>query len=258
MRGRSRGAPEGKPQDSMIWPGVIVASIALPAPAKEKKGKAQLELAPAKLGPCNTRRCVLRVRHTGERRLPILAPRERHRQGTGASYPERWRCVSWLGASMVAQTPSRLPLEDFEPGSVFGPVTGDPDPVTPSRGRGVPVCNRDLLPADSPAYCLGAWPPLSSPFLFCGVLPWPNLRPDTNPPPPLLPAARRLRPRPRPTAGPTAGARPVPRSRAKPCVSGRLPTSKPCPCNIPTPPASTSVPAPTGSASASPPKPLPA
>ena len=27
----------------------------------------------------------------------------------GLSYPERWRCVSRLGASMVAQTPWSLP-----------------------------------------------------------------------------------------------------------------------------------------------------
>ncbi len=49
-----------------------------------------------------------------------------------------------------------FPVEDCEPGSVFGPITGDPDPVTPSRGRVVPACNRDLLPADSPAHRLGA------------------------------------------------------------------------------------------------------
>ena len=27
----------------------------------------------------------------------------------GVSYPERWWCVFWLGASMVAQAPSSLP-----------------------------------------------------------------------------------------------------------------------------------------------------
>ena len=63
------------------------------------------------------------------------------------------------------------PYADSESGSVFGLITGDPDPVTPSRDRVVPVCNRDLFPADSPAHCLGAGTPillLSS--LFCGVL----------------------------------------------------------------------------------------
>src|SRR5262249_55862147 len=39
----------------------------------------------------------------------ILAPRERHRPGTGASYPEPWRCVSRPGASVVASTPSSRP-----------------------------------------------------------------------------------------------------------------------------------------------------
>ena len=48
-----------------------------------------------------------------------------------------------------------FPVSDSEPGSVVGPITGDPDPVTPSRDRVVPVCNRDLIPADSPAHCLG-------------------------------------------------------------------------------------------------------
>src|SRR5215472_13633029 len=77
-----------------------------------------------------------------------------------------------------------FPVCDSEPGSAFGPITGDPDPVTPSRERVVPVCNRDLIPADSPAHRLGAWPPIPSLLLFCGVLTWPQLGPDTNPPPP--------------------------------------------------------------------------
>src|SRR5262245_3411105 len=147
-----------------------------------------------------------------------------------------------------------FPVCDSEPGSVFGPITGDPDPVTPSRDRVVPVCNRDLLPADSPAHGLGAWPPIPSLLLFCGVLPWPHLRPDTNPPPPFPPAASQLRPR--PNAKPTTGARPGPKPSAKPFGRRKPPRSKRCPCNILTPLASTSVPAPTGSASASPAKPL--
>jgi hypothetical protein len=64
-----------------------------------------------------------------------------------------------------------FPVGDSEPGSVFGPITGDPDPVTSSRIRVVPVCNRDLIPADSPAHCLGAWPPIPSLHLVRGVLP---------------------------------------------------------------------------------------
>jgi len=43
-----------------------------------------------------------------------------------------------------------FPACDPEPGSVFGLITGDPDPGTPSRPRVAPVCNRDLIPADSP------------------------------------------------------------------------------------------------------------
>src|SRR5262249_27579845 len=148
-----------------------------------------------------------------------------------------------------------FPVWDFEPRSVFGPITGDPDPGTPSRERVVPVCNRDLIPADSPAHCLGAWPPIPSPFLFCGVLPWRYLRPDTNRPPPLLPAAGQLKPS--PPAKLTTAPRPGPRPRAKPCGRGRPPRSRPCPCSTRTPPASTSARAPTGSASASPPTPLP-
>src|SRR5205823_2774579 len=116
-------------------------------------------------------------------------------------------------------------------------------------------CNRDLLPADSPAHRLGAWPPIPSLLLLCGVLPWLYLRPDTNRPPPLLPAAGQLTPR--PTARPTTAARPGPRPRAKPFGSGRPPRSRPCPCNTRTPPASTSAHARTGSASASPATPLP-
>src|SRR5262245_25301611 len=37
-----------------------------------------------------------------------------------------------------------FPVEDSEPGSVFGLITGDPDPVPPSRDRAVPVCNSEL------------------------------------------------------------------------------------------------------------------
>jgi magnesium transporter len=149
-----------------------------------------------------------------------------------------------------------FPVCDSEPGSVFGPITGDPISVTRSRERVVPVCNRDLLPADSPAHCLGMRPPIPSPLLCCGVLPWPHRRPDANQPPPLLPAASQ--PRLRPNARPTTVARPGPRPRARPFGRGRPPRSKRCPCNTRTPPASTSAPAPTGSASASPAKPLPA
>jgi hypothetical protein len=37
-----------------------------------------------------------------------------------------------------------FPVEDFESGSVFGLIIGDPDPVTLPRNRVVPVCNPDL------------------------------------------------------------------------------------------------------------------
>ena len=37
-----------------------------------------------------------------------------------------------------------FPVEDFESGSVFGLIIGDPDPLTPSRDRVVPVCNPDV------------------------------------------------------------------------------------------------------------------
>src|SRR5262249_6994974 len=149
-----------------------------------------------------------------------------------------------------------FPVCDSEPGSVFGLITGDPDPVIPSRDCAVPVCNRDLFPADSPAHGLVVRPPIPSPLLFCGVLPWPHLRPDSNQPPPRLPAATKLRLR--PSVKPTTVAKHGPRSRARPVVSRRLPTSKLCPCNIRTPPASTSAVAPTGSVLVSPPTPLPA
>src|SRR4051795_8651970 len=91
-----------------------------------------------------------------------------------------------------------FPACDSESGSVFGPILGDPDPVTPSRQRVVPVCNSDFVPADSPAHCLGVCPPIPSPFLFRGVLPWLHPRPDANHPPPLT-ATRKLRPTAKPT-----------------------------------------------------------
>jgi hypothetical protein len=46
--------------------------------------------------------------------------------------------------------PPTLPVEDFESGSVFGLILGDPDLVTPSRDRVVPVCNPDLSLPTSP------------------------------------------------------------------------------------------------------------
>ena len=46
----------------------------------------------------------------------------------GLSYAERWRCVSRLGASMVARLLGVFPVCNPEPGSVFGLITGDPDP----------------------------------------------------------------------------------------------------------------------------------
>src|SRR5262249_34856860 len=146
-----------------------------------------------------------------------------------------------------------FPVSDSGPGSVFGLITGDPDPATPSRERVVPVCNRDLIPADSPAHGLGARLPIHSSFLFQRVLPWPHRRPTVTRPP-HLPAPRKLRT----TAKPITVAKPGPSSRTKPVVRKRSATSKLCPCNILTRPASTSVHAPTGSASASPPTPLPA
>src|SRR5262249_30084874 len=36
-----------------------------------------------------------------------------------------------------------FPVGNSEPGSVFGLITGDPDSVTPSPDRVVPVCNSD-------------------------------------------------------------------------------------------------------------------
>ena len=60
----------------------------------------------------------------------------------GSSYPERWRWVSRLGASLVAQTPSSLPVWDPEPGRFSASSL-----VTPTRwplpGPVVPVCNSD-------------------------------------------------------------------------------------------------------------------
>jgi len=58
----------------------------------------------------------------------ILAPRERHRQGTGTelSWVLAVCCLGsahhwWLRLLWV------FPVEDSEPGSVFGPIIGDPD-----------------------------------------------------------------------------------------------------------------------------------
>src|SRR5262249_26058379 len=57
-------------------------------------------------------------------------------QAPGASYAARWPCVPGLGATLVAQTPWSLPACDPEPGRVSGLISGDPDPVTPSRTGG--------------------------------------------------------------------------------------------------------------------------
>src|SRR5262245_52666847 len=64
----------------------------------------------------NLHRCV-RPRQVTEidlrasvERTPLFSLRENAiAQEPGLSYPESWRCVSWLGASVVAQTPSSLP-----------------------------------------------------------------------------------------------------------------------------------------------------
>ena len=46
----------------------------------------------------------------GSNVTPLFSLRENAiAQEPGPSYPERWRCVSRLGAPLVAQTPSRLP-----------------------------------------------------------------------------------------------------------------------------------------------------
>src|SRR6516225_6895553 len=62
----------------------------------------------------------------------------------GSSYPERWRCVSRLGASMVAVAPSRHPVCDSEPGSVFGLITGEHRSGDSFPDRVFPVCNSEL------------------------------------------------------------------------------------------------------------------
>ena len=105
------------------------------------------------------------------------------------------------GWRMVVRLPGVFPVSDSESGSVFGPITGDPDPRTPSRARVVPVCNSDLLPADSPAHCLGAWPPIPPFSSFeefshgctygqtpTSRLPSPQRPASSGPPPGLQPA----------------------------------------------------------------------
>ena len=62
------------------------------------------------------------VRHPAIDGTPLFSLRENAiAKEPGPSYPERRRCASRLGASLVAQTPSSLPVCDSEPGSVFGP-----------------------------------------------------------------------------------------------------------------------------------------
>src|SRR5205807_7283417 len=97
-----------------------------------------------------------------------------------------------------------FPVWDSEPGSVFGLLTGDPDPGTPSRDRVVPVCNGDLsLPPPphtasgrarrSPSFTLFAE---TSPDCTCGPTPASLLLPSRRPassgpgPPPSLPPAQ--------------------------------------------------------------------
>ena len=53
-------------------------------------------------------------------------------------------CVS-TRRSLVAQLFRVLPARDPEPGSVFGPITGDPDPVTCYNQTGM-VKTRELIP----------------------------------------------------------------------------------------------------------------
>src|SRR4051812_8787074 len=63
----------------------------------------------------------------------------------------------WLGLLRV------FPVCNSEPGSVFGLITGDPDPGTLSRERVVPVCNTDL-PLPTPPHTASA-PARRSPLL---------------------------------------------------------------------------------------------
>src|SRR5262249_54783221 len=160
----------------------------------------------------------------------------------GSSYFKPRRCVSRLGlANGGLDSLESSPYVTLSRGAFSASSLVTPTPVAPSRDCVVPVCNSDFIPADSPAHCLAACPPIPSPLLFCGVLPCRHLRPAADQPPRPLPTPSKLRP----TAKPTTDARPGPRPRAKPFISGRSPSSKLCPCNTRTPPASTSVHAPT-------------
>ena len=173
----------------------------------------------------------------------------------GSSYCKAWRCVSRLGLanggldSLESSPDVTLSRGAFSASSLVTPTRG---PLPGSAWFPFATVLGDLSLPPPPHTAAG----IPSALLVRGVLPGRHLRPDANQPPPLLPVASQLRRR--PTARPTAVARPGPRSSAKPVSSGRPPGSKPYPCNIRTPPASTSAPAPPGSASASPPKPMPA
>ena len=75
----------------------------------------------------------------------ILAARARHRQGTGVElFYALAVCVSTRAGEWWLRLLGVFPVCDSESGSVFGLITGDPDPGTPSRDRVVPVCNSDL------------------------------------------------------------------------------------------------------------------
>ena len=86
----------------------------------------------------------VQLARVGREDFHILAARERHRSGTGVELSSVLAvCVSARRVDWWRRLLRAFPAEDSEPGSVFGPITGDPDPMTLSLSRVVPVCNPD-------------------------------------------------------------------------------------------------------------------
>src|SRR5262249_17854321 len=73
-------------------------------------GPAHYEAAPCSAGGGGSGTGGPHVRHTAVDGTPLFSLRENAiAKEPGSSYPERWPCVSRLGASLVAQTPWSLP-----------------------------------------------------------------------------------------------------------------------------------------------------
>jgi hypothetical protein len=137
----------------------------------------------------------------------LFPDREPHRQGTGARYPEPWRCVSRLGASLVAPTPCESsPFATLSRGAFSASSLVTPTRAATSRDRVVPVCNTDWsLP--TPPHTAAGQERMSPPVPSLATIGVPSLfgRSSTM----TTPTTRttRRQPAPSPTSGPQAQAR---------------------------------------------------